>query len=70
MTPTRGGPRPGAGRPPRTDSPERENHTIEFTPNEWATIKGAATRAGTTPGRWLREVGVRAAMDLDLEACR
>jgi hypothetical protein len=58
---SRGGPRPGAGRHPRAATPEREDHTIQFTPDEWIAITAAARREGTTPGRWLREVGVRAA---------
>lgn len=57
----RGGRQPGAGRPPRSDESARESHTIQFTPSEWADIVKAAKQADTTPGRWLREVGVRVA---------
>lgn len=49
----RGGPRPGAGRPP-TGNPRRKLRSFKATDEEWEQIKQKAEQAGLTASEYIR----------------
>ncbi len=66
---TRGGARPGAGRPPRTDAPTTTVLRVPVSEAEHAELRGAL-RDGEPLAELLREAGLREARRRDREAER
>ncbi len=58
---TRGGSRPGAGRPPTRDETARQSIQMRVTDAEKRTLSEAAVRAGQSLSSWLLEMALDAA---------
>lgn len=54
----------GKGRPPRGEAPMEERITIRLGVEEKVLFIEAANMEGTTPGAWLRQIGLDALRDL------